>query len=234
MITATYNAMGCLPRLFESLRLQTDQSFEWVVADGASTDGTLEYLLSITCLDLKVIQGPDFGIYDALNKAIKQSKGEYYIVIGADDSFSPDAVEKFKSYIDSEVDMVAACIRTAGRLVRPGRGASWLYGQYEYVAGHAVGTLFRKSLHNKFGFYSRKFPIAADQLFIKTVCQGGANVCRADFEAGTFGDAGLSALDIAGTLCEFFRVQLLTERHYLPQVIIFIIRLIRHSLKLGK
>ena len=36
VITATYNAAAVLPRLIESLAAQTDQDFEWVVADGGS------------------------------------------------------------------------------------------------------------------------------------------------------------------------------------------------------
>jgi glycosyltransferase involved in cell wall biosynthesis len=44
IITATYNAAKHLPRVIDSLAAQTDQDFEWVVADGASTDGTLDLL----------------------------------------------------------------------------------------------------------------------------------------------------------------------------------------------
>lgn len=67
VITATYNAIEYLPSLIECLRKQEDQDFEWVVADGASTDGTLELLESITDLNIVITSQEDFGIYDALN-----------------------------------------------------------------------------------------------------------------------------------------------------------------------
>ncbi|MGZ3612114.1 MAG: glycosyltransferase, partial [Ktedonobacteraceae bacterium] len=38
IITATYNAAALLPTLIDSLRVQTDKDFEWIVADGGSTD----------------------------------------------------------------------------------------------------------------------------------------------------------------------------------------------------
>jgi len=83
VITATYNAQNHLPMLIESLRKQSDKEFEWVVADGASDDGTLELLQSIDDLNIVISSQPDFGIYDALNRAIRDSSGKYYIVAGA-------------------------------------------------------------------------------------------------------------------------------------------------------
>lgn len=232
VITATYNAAECLPQLIASLRGQTDLDFEWVVADGGSEDRTLDQLAAVTGLQVKVLKGPDFGIYDALNRAIRACDTDYYLVVGADDVLYSDAIANFKSALADDVDIVAASITAGDRVVRPGRGKSWLYGQYEFVAGHAVGTLFRKSLHKQFGFYSRKFPIAADQLFIKHCCQGGIRLCRAEFVAGRFGLEGVSGVDTAGTLCEFFRVQLLTEKNRFLQVMLFLVRLLRHSARL--
>jgi len=88
IITATYNAAAVLPRLVESLIAQTDQDFEWVVADGASTDGTLEILeqAKTRLKNVVVDSRPDFGIYDAMNRAIKLSKSSYYLIVGADNS----------------------------------------------------------------------------------------------------------------------------------------------------
>ena len=54
VVTATRNAVEHLPNLIESLREQTDRDFEWVVADGASDDGTLELLRDITDLNIAI------------------------------------------------------------------------------------------------------------------------------------------------------------------------------------
>jgi glycosyltransferase involved in cell wall biosynthesis len=55
IITAVYNAEDCIDYLIESLRMQTDQNFEWVVVDGLSTDSTLETLKQIVDLNIKII-----------------------------------------------------------------------------------------------------------------------------------------------------------------------------------
>ncbi|MCY1220622.1 PGL/p-HBAD biosynthesis glycosyltransferase [compost metagenome] len=227
IITATLNARAHIEILTASLRSQTDKEFEWVVADGGSTDGTLEYLRKIEGLNVRVICRKDFGIYDALNNAIRESVGDYYVVIGADDEFGRDAVEKFKHHIDtSGADIVTAKVNFGG-VIRGVRGRnSAIQRQFAFVSSHAVATAFCRKLHERFGFYSSRFPIAADQLFIMTACRGGAVVYRADFVAGSFNTQGLSSHDTVGALTESFRIQLKFHNRF-HQTCLFVWKLIR-------
>lgn len=228
IITATYNAERVLPRLIDSLRAQTIRDFEWVIIDGASTDRTLEIIRGAADVVTVYRSGPDCGIYDALNKALAMATGEYYLVAGADDRLAPDAIENYAKAIDiSDADVITARVIISGRVASRRRGPPWLFGQFAYVAGHSVGTLFKRDLHERFGDYSLRFPLAADQLFIKTVFKGGASWHEADFVAGEFSCEGISSRDVVGALSESFRIQLETERKW-PQVILYIIRLIRH------
>lgn len=232
VITATFNAAKVLPSLIESLRAQSDRGFEWIVMDGASTDGTVDILRNAGDVVSRWISEPDFGIYDALNKAVKLSTGEYYLVVGADDTLSPDAIRDFFAAAEvSKADIVTALVKAGGRIHQVRRGPSWLFGQFAYVAAHAVGTLFRRKLHERFGYYSRRYPIAADALFIKKACQGGATIYEADFVAGEFGQGGTSSVDVAGSLSEFFRVQLETESKF-PQLALYALRLIKNYRRL--
>lgn len=236
IITATYNAAAVLPRLIESLIAQTDQNFEWVVADGASSDETLALLEQAkTKLKCAVIDSrPDFGIYDALNRGIKLSNGHYYLVLGADDELFPNAVAKYKiSIAQSGADLISAPVMANGRLrgIRQRRW-EWLYGQFAYVTAHAVGLATRKSLHDKLGFYSRSLPIAADQLFILKAAQSGVTIKEADFVSGIYNTTGTSAVDVAGCLTEQYRAQLLAGHNVYVQTIIFFLRILKHLRKL--
>lgn len=232
VITATFNSDKKLPVLIQSLQKQTDKKFEWIVVDGGSKDRTLDLLKEINDLDYKFISESDFGIYDALNKGIMKASGDFYLVIGSDDYLFPDAIENFKSALDDTVDVVAASVNFGGKIKKPGSGKSWLKGQFAYVAGHSTATLFRKSLHDKFGLYSRSFPIAADQLFINTIFNNNVNCKVADFVSGFFTLEGVSATDVAGTLSESFRVQLITEKSKLVQLLLFLLRLLKNFRKL--
>lgn len=228
IVTATSNAAEHLPGLIASLRNQTDRDFEWVVADGASADGTLGLLQSIADLRIVISSQPDFGIYDALNRAIKLASGEYYIVAGADDRFAPDAIANFRRAIErSGADIVAARTMHGSKCMQIKNGPAWLFSQFSFIAAHSLGTAFRKELHQVYGYYSRRYPIAADQLFVMKACLGGASRHAGDFVAGEMGQGGVSSTDWAGNATEVFRVQLAVGRSRFIQTLLLLLRLLR-------
>lgn len=238
IITATYNAAKHLPGLIGSLQNQTDQDFEWVVADGASTDGTLTLLKEAqTRFRVVVDSRPDFGIYDALNRAVKMASGDYYLVLGADDRLEPDAVKNYRAAAaNAGADFVTAKIRVGARIMGPRRPRwEWLYGPFAHVSGHAVGLLMRRALHERYGFYSPRFPIAADQLFILRAVHGGARVAEADFVAGEFNErSGASGSDVLATLTEGYRVQVMVSGRARLQTILLMLRLFKHMKRVGR
>jgi glycosyltransferase involved in cell wall biosynthesis len=215
--------------LARSLRDQSDQNFEWVIADGASTDGTVEVLRASGAVFVLSSQ-EDFGIYDALNRAIRLSTGDYYIVAGADDVFHVDAIANYRREIlASRADIVVAgAAHSAGRAYVK-RGPSWIVGEKAYIANHSLATAFRRSLHARFGMYSHRFPIAADTFFVLRSVMGGATRHVAAFDAGVVGGQGVSYSDWAGSATELFRVQLLLGRSLVPQVILLLLRLLKGS-----
>jgi len=234
VISATYNVVDSIEGLIDSLNSQTNSDFEWIVADGGSRDGTIELIKERANFPVSIINGPDFGIYDALNKALKVASGDFYVVAGADDVFSFDAIDKYISLINSaDADIISATVSSNGGMLLPQRGLPWLRGQNAYISNHSVGVAIRRSLHERFGFYSKKFPIAADQLFIKTVCSNkDVKLISGNFVAGEFSGQGVSSVDIAGLLTECFRVQLLTEKFRFVQFFLLFFRLINNFRKL--
>ncbi|AXY67614.2 glycosyltransferase [Thermosynechococcus sichuanensis E542] len=231
VITATYNAENYLPSLIESLYSQTDQDFEWVVADGGSKDKTIE-LIKQAQQKLKrvVIQSQsDFGIYDALNRAVKLATGEYYLVLGADDILFPDAIANYK----------AACARTNADFVTTlyyegsKRLASlhqpaweWFSGMHAHITGHTVGTVIRRSLHQTFGEYSRHFPIAADQLFVLKAIHGGATVSLENFIAGRTNPESTTGQNPLGCLLELYRVKVMVGHSLLLQTLVLFYQIV--------
>lgn len=233
IVTATYNAAAVLPNLIKSLQAQTDQDFEWVVADGGSTDGTLELLAEAAkTMRVRVDSQPDFGIYDALNRAVNNASGNYYLVVGADDWLESDAVDHYKkACFESGADLVTASIMLNGRIHKTKERWEWLYGMSAHVSGHSVGVAIRKGLHDKYGMYSRKLPIAADHVFILKAIHGGAKVKVCDFVAGEFCMQGASGGDVLGTPAECMRAQVMVGHNLWLQLILFCLRVIRRSIR---
>lgn len=235
VITATLDAENQLPHLIDCLYNQTDKDFQWIVADGGSNDATLELLADIQDMDVTITSQSDFGIYDAFNRAIKLTKSDYYIIVGADDILYSNAIKDFRCAIKtSKADIITCQVLSDDKLLTTNLKSTLLYGQAAYITSHSVGAAFKTVLHQKFGYYSNKFPIAADQLFVKQACKGGATVYQAEFISGEFNHSGISNQDIAGTLSEIFRIQLLTEENKTLQFIIYILRLLKNTMRIIK
>lgn len=95
VVTVVRNDIEGLKRTWRSLATQTCSDFEWLVIDGASTDGTPEWLQALADERLRWISEPDRGIYDAMNKGIGRVQGEIVQFLNADDVLaSPDVLSQ--------------------------------------------------------------------------------------------------------------------------------------------
>ena len=70
IVTINKNNLQGLRRTVNSVLKQNDKNFNWLILDGNSTDGSIEYIKSIECDTLRIIIEDDEGIYQAMNKAI--------------------------------------------------------------------------------------------------------------------------------------------------------------------
>jgi glycosyltransferase involved in cell wall biosynthesis len=230
IVTVAWNEESRLPGLFESLRFQTDRDFSFVVVDGGSKDETVRLLQGASDLITHFISEPDFGFYDALNKAIRLVDTDYYLVVGADDKLAPDAVANYKAAAaESNADMVIANV-VAGNTVRAGYHPEkrWL-GPPAMFTSHSVGTLIRTALHETFGCYSMNYPVFSDSLFMKRVAVSpGTRVVCGDFIAGNFCITGFSSANVVRSICELWMLQRESGENPLIQYLLFQARILRH------
>jgi glycosyltransferase involved in cell wall biosynthesis len=97
IIVAVYNGSATLSRCLDSVDVQTEKCLEVIVADGGSTDGTLDLLNARSGSGLSWRSEPDSGISDAWNKALQRSSGEWIYFLGADDYlWSPDTLARVR------------------------------------------------------------------------------------------------------------------------------------------
>jgi glycosyltransferase involved in cell wall biosynthesis len=106
IITVVYNNLEGLKKTYESIAQQTSQDFEWLVIDGASSDGTLEWLKEISALYAPLIyySEKDKGLYDAMNKGLKKAKGDFVWFMNSSDLiYHSEVVAQLLSYSASDV-----------------------------------------------------------------------------------------------------------------------------------
>ena len=91
VITVVLNDLLGLKRTVQSVLKQRCKDYEYVILDGGSTDGTIEYINNLQIEGIKRSE-PDAGIYNAMNKAVRLSKGDYCLFLNSGDTFYDDEV----------------------------------------------------------------------------------------------------------------------------------------------
>ena len=90
IITVTYNADEMLENAIRSVAEQSYDEIEYIIIDGGSTDRTLEIVRKNAAYVDCLISEPDNGIYDAMNKGLLRARGEYIVLLNADDRLFPE------------------------------------------------------------------------------------------------------------------------------------------------
>ena len=96
IFTPAYNRGDTLSRLYESLKKQSNKSFQWVVVDDGSVDNTRELIESWkkeNILNIIYVYQENSGKMRAINRGVEFAEGEFFFIVDSDDYITEDAVE---------------------------------------------------------------------------------------------------------------------------------------------
>lgn len=106
IITVTYNAADVIGYTLESVLSQTYGSYECLLIDGGSGDGTVEKAKASGVRFAHIVSERDNGIYDAMNKGIALATGDYLCFLNAGDAFyAPDTLQRIVDAIAGEKEL---------------------------------------------------------------------------------------------------------------------------------
>ncbi len=170
IITAVHNGRQCIGDCIESVLAQSYRDIEYIVIDGASTDGTPDIIKKYERHISKWTSEPDNGIYDALNKGLKQATGDVIGFIHADDMYAHDKViarvasEMTKHDVDSCYgDLLYVDKMNAKRSIRYWKSRPYKEGLFQRGWMPPHPTFFvRKAIYDRYGSFNSDFKIAAD------------------------------------------------------------------------
>lgn len=214
VITVCFNAAKLLPRTMASLAAQTWASREWVVVDGGSTDGTqaLVHSPALAPAPAAFVSVRDRGIYDAMNKGVSLSKGEWLYFLNADDRF-----------FDAQVlaDLAAFCAsRPAAAFVIGGVVVETPAQSYLHPHRHInrwslpfcdpchQGVLVRRELFDQIGLFDLRWPTSADYEWFLRASQAGHRLHHIDRTLAYFPDGGAHAADPTALALERQQIRL--------------------------
>ncbi len=169
IITVVWNNKETIRDAINSVLSQTYKNIEYIVIDGSSTDGTLEIIQNYSDKISMVISEPDKGVYDALNKGIREATGDVIAILHSDDKFfNEHVVLNMMKHMDkekSELCFSDAVIvdGSSGRIMR--YYMAHYFKKWMFIIGwmppHPT-CFIEKSLFDEFGLYSTNYKIAGD------------------------------------------------------------------------
>ena len=125
IITVCFNSANTIEDTIRSVLSQDYKNIEYIIIDGASTDGTVELVKSYGDKINRFVSEPDKGLYDALNKGINIATGEVIGFVNADDLLAG-------------VNVISDIAREFDKT-----GVGGLYGDLEYVAKDDIARVIR-------------------------------------------------------------------------------------------
>lgn len=201
VITITYNLVkhdrvDSFRRAADSIHNQTYKNIEHIIIDGASSDGTLDIFKPYEAAGkLTVYSEPDTGIYNAMNKGLKQAKGKYIIYLNSDDFWhNPNGIEQSVHLLElAQADFsVAPFLLQKSDGTTVGAGTPSLASFFAIMPCCHQTMLARTDLLLKLGGFDESFQIAADYNLTTQLLLKGAHPVFVPCNFITFREGGIS------------------------------------------
>lgn len=165
IIIPSYNNADQLSTLLDSIKSQIFGDFEVLVIDGNSTDDTKEIVKKHGPLINYFVSENDKGIYDAMNKGIRASKGEWLYFIGCDDEFySTEALFNVFQQEDYSTAVMYGKIFNKTKQKVEGEAIRSKEELINTSIWHQ-SVFYRRAVFEQFGEYDLSYKIAADVVF---------------------------------------------------------------------
>jgi glycosyltransferase involved in cell wall biosynthesis len=194
IVTIVRNGAARFARAAESVLSQDYPAIEYIVVDGASTDGTLDVIRRLESRIAVWVSEPDTGISDAFNKGIAFAHGEVVGLLNSDDWYEPGAVSA-----------AVRALEESGADIAHGKLQYWLGSRKTYLVtgdadllekGMTIGhpTMFvRRACYERLGLYRHDFRQAMDYEWLLRARLSGARFsfvdrCLANMQDGGTGD----------------------------------------------
>lgn len=207
IITINRNNAEGLEKTLCSVAAQSFREFEYIVIDGASTDGSVEVIKKYEAqfAHLKWVSEPDRGIYNAMNKGLRMATGDYIQILNSGDCLaSNDIIERMLAALEEAGNPsilygnMVKCFSDGRKMVD-----KCFAGQEITMLGMYTGTLnhdpayIRRDLFEKYGYYDENLKIVSDwKWYLQAIILGGEKPKYVDLDVTLFDMSGISEVNL--------------------------------------
>ena len=183
-----------IKNVFSCLKKQTFKNFEHIVVDGGSNKSVLKILNKNKKNVSNLIIEKDKGIYDAINKGIKLSRGNVIGVLNSDDVYYPKTLELVNKYfLNKKIDYLFGSVFKE-RLMH-GFWPNKIWYKFNVYPAHSCGFFLKKKIHKKLGLYDLNFKYNSDRdLIFRLINSNYKGISAKKYEIfGDFSPFGISS-----------------------------------------
>ncbi len=167
VITVVKNNQKNMIKTIDSIEKQKFKNFEYIVIDGGSKDETIKNIMIRKKRINILMSKKDKGIYDAMNKGIKLSKGKILVFLNAGDVFTKNGLKiVYKKYIENpKVDFIFATVKrhyTKSSIIKSGYNVKRLFFNFDFATSHSSGFFMKKKSLQKVGKFRLKYKCSSD------------------------------------------------------------------------
>ena len=170
IITAVFNNKDFIGDSIRSVITQDYKDVEYILVDGASTDGTMDVVNKYKSDISKIISEKDAGIFDALNKGIKTATGDCIGFLHSDDVYADNGVISqvanvlSGSGVDSVYgDLVYVSRQNPLKVIRYWHSGDFKYNSLRWGWMPPHPALFiKKEIYDRFGYFDTSMKVSAD------------------------------------------------------------------------
>ena len=186
----------------DSVQQQTGIAVEHLIIDGASTDGTIDFLKAYANKnhDIRILSKADSGIYEAMNRGIALARGEFVIFLNSDDYYHrPDGLALSVKAIENSY-----CSFTFSPVIPQGPHTRFTHFHHPQRRLHKLfvtsviphpSMLYRRTALVELGGYDQTYRLAADYDLTLRLIVAGHKACFVNYCFATFVVGGASTQD---------------------------------------
>lgn len=211
VLTITLNNREGFGETRASIEEQSLRDFEWIVIDGSSTDGTLDDLKKITGPNFSYFSEKDNGLFDAMNRGLAHSRGQYVVFMNSGDCFAgPRILESIRERVLASNPRPEMVFGDAWEkdvdgqlLLKKARSIEWLhYGMHTH---HQAILYSREALDGI--LFDESLAVSADYDFTCRVYRRGGASLAMGFPICIFSRGGNSQKRAAMGRSDNWRIQ---------------------------
>ena len=238
VITVVKNDQKNIEKTIKSVIMNKTKNVEYIIIDGKSNDKTLVKIKKFKKYIDKLVSQKDKGIYDAMNKGIKNSRNDIIVFCNSGDFFYKKSIRKIENiFKKNDVDYVFGTVvrnYTKQRIIKSKLNPQKIFFNFDFATAHSTGFFLKRKVYDKIGVYDTRFKCSADyDLYFRMIKKNykGIVTTKKNFIGNVASGGFSSQISFLDHQIEEAKIRLKNKQNIIMISVIFLYSILRRLIK---